>query len=364
MSMNDGIAASRDRGPALRLRDAAVHELTRGRLRTLAWEAVSHGLYAPLDLQRSTLDHARALTQVLPRDSGFGHLTSARLRGWWLPNRLGPHVWLATTTSAVHVQRRGLYVRRSRYAEFEDVDGVPVVSAAQTLVELARDLSLLDLVPMVDCALRGGTAPADILAAARPRVPGANRLRGALPLADPHSESWWESVLRLLHQLTSLGPVESQVEIREGSELIARTDLHLVGTDRHPEYDGVDHRDRDRHWRDLAREKALSRLHVERYGYTSDEIVRSPGRIIRDAEEARGLPHDPRRLRRWWKWARTSTLTPYGRTRLAARLERYRLAARRRVAPSGGLGGLIHNQNAPIDGDPQPTVSGRSAACR
>jgi hypothetical protein len=52
MSMNDGIAAGRDRGPALRLRDAAVHELTRGRLRTLAWEAVSHGLYAPLDLQR------------------------------------------------------------------------------------------------------------------------------------------------------------------------------------------------------------------------------------------------------------------------------------------------------------------------
>ncbi|HWM00661.1 MAG TPA: hypothetical protein VNP20_25195 [Nocardioidaceae bacterium] len=200
MSTNDGTAEGRSLGPALRLRDAPIHELTRGRLRTLAWETVSHGLYAPLDPQRSSLDQARALTHVLPRESGFGHLTSARLRGWWLPHRLDSHVCLATTTSAVHIQRRGLYVRRSRHAEFDDLDGVPVVSVAQTLVALARDLSLLDLVPMIDCALRTETAPQDILAAARPRVPGANRLRRALPLADPLSESrvraWWKGARR------------------------------------------------------------------------------------------------------------------------------------------------------------------------
>ncbi len=363
MATNGETAEGHSLGPALRLRDAPIHDLTRGRLRTLAWETVSHGLYTPLDPQRSSLDHARALTHVLPRESGFGHLSAAGLRGWWLPHRLGSHVWLATTTSAVHIQRRGLYVRRSRHAEFDDLDGVPVVSVAQTLVELARDLSLLDLVPMIDCALRTGTAPQDILAAARPRVPGANRLRRALPLADPLSESWWESVLRLLHVLTGLGPVESQVEIREGGELVARTDLHLVGTVRHPEYDGLNHRDRDRHWRDLAREKALSRLGLERYGYTSDEIVRSPGRIIRDAEEARRMSHDPRRVRTWWTWARASTLTPYGRTRLAARLERYRLAARRRVAPHGCPAGPIDSHNAPIDNDEQ-ALSGRSGGCR
>jgi hypothetical protein len=184
MSTNGGIAEDRSLGPALRLRDAPTHDLTRGRLRTLAWEAISHDLYAPLDPKRSRLEHARALTPALPRESGFGHLTAAGLRGWWLPHRLGSHVWLATTTSAVHIQRRGLYVRRSRLAEFDDLDGVPVVSAAQTLV-------------------------------------------------------------------------------------------------------------------DLAREQALSRLRLERYGYTSDEIVRRLGRIIRDAEEARNLSHEPRRVRIW-----------------------------------------------------------------
>jgi hypothetical protein len=58
MSTNGGIAEDRSLGPALRLRDAPTHDLTRGRLRTLAWEAISHGLYAPLDPKRSSLEHA------------------------------------------------------------------------------------------------------------------------------------------------------------------------------------------------------------------------------------------------------------------------------------------------------------------
>lgn len=73
----------------------------------------------------------------------------------------------------------------------------------------------------------------------------------------------------------------------------------------------------------------MSRRKFERYGYTTGEITSSPGMIIRDAEDARGWEHDPRRLRTWWAFARTSTLTSYGRALLAARLERYRLAAER-----------------------------------
>ncbi|MDQ4006742.1 MAG: hypothetical protein M3211_01440, partial [Actinomycetota bacterium] len=315
-------------GP-LRLADAAEHRLSRGKLRSLRWERLSHGLYRPRGQQLTPHEVAAALSGVLPRDSGFGHLTSAALRQWWLPNRLGPHVWLATTTSNVHVQRDGGYVRRSKYAEYDDLDGVPVVSAAQTLVELARDLTLVDLVPMVDCALRRGAKTDDILRAARPRVPGARRLRRAVDLADERSESWWESVLRLLHVLSGLGPVECQVPLWDGGMFIARADLHLVGTVRFPECDGGRHREKDRHDQDLHREKGISRCRFERYGYTTGEITMSPGMVIRDAEDARGWQHEPRRLRTWWGYARASTLTPYGRTRLAARLERYRLAARR-----------------------------------
>jgi hypothetical protein len=279
------------------------------------------------------------LAAVLPRDSGFGHLTSAALRGWWLPNRLPVHVAFATTRSGVHVQRHGLYVRRSAYAEVEDVGGVAVMTAPQTLVELARDLPLVDLVPMVDSALAQGGDPAEILEAARPGVRGAKVLRRALALADPRSEPWWESVLRLLHTLTGLGPVEPQVEICDDGLLVARADLHLVGTIRYPECDGGEHRDKDRHTHDLSRDEAMARLGLERFGYTTYEIARRPESAIRDGETARGLAHDDRRVQLWMRHARPSTLTAHGRVRLAARLERYRCAARHPVASSGRSSG-------------------------
>jgi hypothetical protein len=312
------------------LRRADELGLARHNLLTLRWERLSRGLYGPCVPERTPIELARALVGVLPRDSAFGHLFSARLRGWWMPNRLGPHVALATTTSDVHVQRQGMYVRRSRYGEFEAIDGVRVSTAPQTLVELARDLAVVDLVPMVDRALREGASPSAIQAAARPRMPGARRLRRALALADPRSESWWETILRLLHVLPGLGPVECQAALNDDDGVsFGRADLHLVGTRRFAECDGGRHRERKRHASDLRREKRICRAEYERYGYTTSEIANSPGMVIRDAEDARGWPHDPARLATWWTWARTSTLTPYGRTLLAARLERYRLAARR-----------------------------------
>jgi hypothetical protein len=315
-------------GPAaVTVRSGAV---PRGQLRGTAWHRLSRGLYVPAQPLRSNLATLESLAQVLPRDSTFGHLTAAAARRWWLPNLLPAHVVLASTRSGVHVQRTGVYVRRSRYLEIEEVDGVPLADAATTLLELARDLTLVDLVPMVDRALAEGGDPAKLVAACRPGTRGATTLRRAIALGDPRSESWWESVLRLIHVLTGLGPVACQVEVFDDhGALVARTDLHLVGTHRYPECDGGQHRTADRHDVDLRRAKAMSRLGAERYGYTTREISRLSAGIIRDAEEARGLRHDPGRARLWNRLAAVSTLTGHGRARLRARLRRYELAARR-----------------------------------
>ena len=299
---------------------------TPSRLRRVEWQRLSRGLYVPR-VEHSSVQKAAAVALVLPRDSGFGHLTSAALRGWWLPNRLPAHVLLGTTRSGVHVQRRGVYVRRSRVAEFENVGGIQCVTGAHTLVELARDLTLVDLVPIVDCAIRSGVTGEQVQDALSLRSRGAATLRRALALADERSESWWESVLRLQHVVTGLGPVDCQPELWADGRFVARADLHLMGTSRYPECDGGEHRDRDRHIRDLARDKAMSRLGLDRYGYTTSEVAHRPEMIIRDAEDARGLAHDPRRLQTWWRVAGLSTLTGSGRARLAGRLERYRLAA-------------------------------------
>jgi hypothetical protein len=317
-----------DLSSAVRLGPAGRFGLSRHRLRGAGWERLSHGLPVPVDPDRSLAERAELIAAVLPRDSGFGHLTSAALRGWWLPNRVTTRLLLATTTSAVHVQRDGVYVRRSRYAEFEQVGGIRCVTAASTLLELARDLSLVDLVPMVAAALASGTSPDAILWAARRRSRGVVALRAAVELGDARSESWWESVLRLQHVLTGLGPVECQAEVTDGHGFpIARADLWLVGTTRLPECDGDAHRTPAGHATDLRRDRDLTGAGWARYGYSPQEIASRPDRIIRDAEQARGLPHDPERLRAWWHLAEASTLTGHGRARLASRLRRYRLAA-------------------------------------
>lgn len=302
--------------------------LTLDKLRGSAWRPLSQGLHAQHYTQPALVT-AAALSQVLPRDSGFGHLSAAALRGWWMPNQLADHVWFATTRSDVHVQRRGMYVRRSRRADLQTVSGVRCVTPEHTLLELARDLALIDLVPMVDCALNQGTTADSILHAASGRMRGSVVLRRAVALADPRSESWWETVLRLQHTTVGLGPVRCQVDLHDGSRFVARADLHLAGTDRYPECDGGGHRDRDQHVSDLRRDKDLQRLGLDRYGYSTAEIATKPDDVIRDAEVARGLPHDPARIAAWRRLAGPSTLTGHGRARLRSRLRRYALASRR-----------------------------------
>ena len=148
-------------------------------------------------------------------------------------------------------------------------------------------------------------------------------MRDSLAYVDGRSESWWESVLRMAHHLAEI-PIESQVEIvNRIGYFVARTDLHIVGTNRYPEYDGSTHRERLRHGEDLRREKGMARLAYERYGYTSDEIVQTPAMVIEDAEDALGWPHDPRRLKAWLYELDRSSISKAGWIRLQRRLKRF-----------------------------------------
>jgi len=292
-------------------------------LRGRTWEHVTRGVYAPTGSLHGVRARATAFARVLPRDTGYGHVTRAALRGWWLPWLPADLPLLATTRSNVHVQRPGLYVRRSSLATLIGGD-VPLVSTPDALVEASQDLALIDLVALVDAALHLGDCTADELTGvARQRRGGARRLRVALTFSDPCAESRWESVLRLVHDLSGIA-VDAQSPVRaDDGILVARADLRIRGTDRLVEYDGATHRGARRHRRDLARDKALLRLGLERYGYCAPEIVGRPDRIIRDAEQALGLPHDPRRLDRWRREFRASSPSEAGRAALRRRLERF-----------------------------------------
>src|SRR4051794_7971896 len=101
---------------------------------------------------------------------------------------------------------------------------------------------------------------------------------------------------------------------------IARGDLRLVGHDTFHEYDGADHRDRERHRSDLRRDRDLEEHGWIRRGYTDLEVIHRPVTIIRDADRTLGRPHDPDRLAAWYALLRESCFTPARRHLLLRRL--------------------------------------------
>lgn len=298
---------------------------TPARLRSRDFESPTRGVHRAVG-DITLTEHCAAIQLALPADAVFSHLTAAALRCWPLPEIPALPIIASTDSEAPHHDRRGVYVRRCAVPneDRQSVDGVRVASPEWTILELAEDLALIDLVCVINAAVRRGDTTLERLRArVVPRRRGARTMRRALRLADPRSESWWETVLRLAHVLCDI-EVEPQVELRDADGMfVARLDLRIKGTDRGVEYDGADHRDRERHREDLAREKRLARMDTERYGYTKTEIVDTPQMVVRDAEDALGLPRDPSRGKVWLDELQQSSITPSGFARLARRLKRF-----------------------------------------
>ena len=135
----------------------------------------------------------------------------------------------------------------------------------------------------------------DVLSALRPRMHGLPRLRRALALADPRSESFWESVLRLVHVLAA-SPTSSPStgSTRPGPSAATCGWSAAAGS-----------------WSTTAPSTARQPATGVTFGgtrrsgasggsaipYVAGDIVSNPGRILRDSEAALGLRHEPARLR-------------------------------------------------------------------
>lgn len=195
--------------------------------------------------------------------------------------------------------------------------GLSVATPADTVLECARDLALLDLVVLVDSALHCGDCTVDALAElARQSKRGAPRLRHALALADHRSESAGESLLRVLHVVCGV-PVEPQLVIQDDEGyVVARADLRIEGTPRLPEYDGAQHRDAGQYERDRARDRRLRTLGWDPYSYSAITVFRTPSLILRDADYALGREHDPGRLDGWRELWTGSSYSAAGKLRL------------------------------------------------
>lgn len=296
---------------------------------------MTRGVYARARC-RTLADELMAWQLALPPTAAFSHLTAAELCGWWLPAPMPHPVFAAMLDTNPRPRRPGLLVcRHTQPFGINLVHGLRVTTPAETLLACARDLGILDLVLMADCALRRKHCTlTELTIVARQRRRGAPLLRQVIPLLDARSESPWESIMRVLHGAAEIPVLVQQDITNEFGQFLGRADLLIEGTRRLQEYDGAGHRDPEAQADFLDRERGLLADNWQRNGYVSKNLLSGGAEIIASVDRTLGRDWDSRRLQAWQHLVRHSL---YGR---AGRASAYRQWKR-------GLGG----NRSPATGD-------------
>ncbi|MGA9746479.1 MAG: hypothetical protein WBQ50_03380 [Nocardioides sp.] len=301
-------------------------DAVRGEVRQSGYRRLSHGLYLPLREDRRAEEETRrdlaGWMLVLPPNAVFTHITAAYLRRWWLPKlpRFVP-VFAATQLHSNRPRRSGLVCSRlGREVENDVIDGLPVDAASEVLLRSARDLSVLDLVPMIDAALRiGDVAVTELDRICASSRPGVRQLRLAVSLADSRSESPWESILRLFHHVVEID-VTPQVQLHDAAgRWVARADLWVPGTPFVHEYDGLHHARGPQRADDLRRTRRLHDAGFIRRGYVADDLINHPLAMLQEMDRELGRRSQSSRLTRWRRWVAQSSYSDEGRRRLQNR---------------------------------------------
>jgi hypothetical protein len=187
--------------------------------------------------------------------------------------------------------RDRLSIRRTMLlpGDVDRVDGLPVTSALRTTFDLARHVGRIDAVVAVD-AMCHNLVRFDELAAfaeARASWPGSRRLREALILAEPLSESPMETRARLVLGDAGAPPLTPQYEVRDSDgSLLGRVDLAYPELRIAIEYEGDHHRQRGQFQRDIARLNRLQEAGWMILRFTADDVLRHPDRLVRQVATA------------------------------------------------------------------------------
>lgn len=308
-------------------------EPIRGEMRVVGYRRVSWGLFLKVREGLSDDDEFRrdlaAFLLVLPQGAAFTHVTGARLRGWQLP-KLPEQVpvFAAVEGDGRRPRRPGLICSRLRRTDLTRSQpqirhDLPVDSSEEILLRASRDLGLLDVLIMLNSALRLGDIDEDAMERILlSRRPGVAVLRAAWALASGKPESAGETILLLFHKAIDV-PVEPQAELFDDrGNLVGVGDLLVTGTPFVHEYDGEVHRDKVQHRTDLRRERGWAGSPYVRRGYTLDDLLNHPAVIIHEIDRALGRPHDLRHIRLWRRIVDNSMYSELGRQRVMNRWHR------------------------------------------
>lgn len=216
----------------------------------------------------------------LPQEAFVSHESAAVLHGLAL---LGapPRLALVTRPKAPartpdRTPNTKTYVAGLVDEDRDEVCGLPVTTAARTVVDLARRRSFRGGVVTADAALRAGVAPSELAAVLRRCAgwPGIRRARDVVGFADGRAESVLESIARVAFREMDLPAPRLQVMLG-GGRPVGRVDFYWDGHGTVGEADGrVKYEEPDDVWDEKRRQDALRDLGLEVVRITWADVTR------------------------------------------------------------------------------------------
>jgi very-short-patch-repair endonuclease len=204
--------------------------------------------------------------------------------------------------------RAGIRCHVVRSGRVRTVDGIRASDYAQTFVELAELLTLVDLVIVGDhLARKNRVTPEQLVAyCAESAQPGAPRARRAAAYVRRDVDSPMETRLRMLIVLAGLpAPKVNHVVRDETGHPVRRYDLWYERSETLVEYDGRQHIERDEQWEsDIERREELDDAGRRIIVVTSKGVYRCPERTLLRIQRIlreRGEPGVPSRLSDDWR---------------------------------------------------------------
>lgn len=255
------------------------------------WTPIA-GVRAAVALPDSLELRARSVLLLAPHVT-FSHLTAARLCRLPVPGSVaGAGAADPIEVSCVRGPVRHRGVRGHQVDVDPDVQvvgGLPVTSGARTWADLAPRLGLDDLVVLGDAVLRHGWADLVELTAmaARPGRRGARRMRAAIPLLEPRTDSPMETRLRLLLVRAGLPRPQAGHDVVVDGAWLARPDLSYPALRIAIEFDGDHHRTSRAQWqRDIGRRRSLEDAGWLLIVVTADDVLRHPEALVERVRRA------------------------------------------------------------------------------
>ncbi len=256
--------------------------LTERMLRGPAYQRLLQGVYAPAGVTPTPTVRARAALLVAPGGAMLARHTAATLWGGVVPT--SPDIQLVIPPGS-RLRISGVDARVRRRSTRVCHNGLPMTTPAQTFLDLAGDLDLVDLVVLGDSLVRAGVAtPEDLVAAAAAyRGRQARPARRAAAYVRQGVDSPMESRLRMLLVLAGVPePVVNHALRDETTGRVRyRLDLSYPQWRIAVEYDGRQHAENTAQWRwDVQRREDLDADGWRLVVVLSGDLYRSPARTL------------------------------------------------------------------------------------